>query len=119
LSLFVCLFGFFDDTAVRTCRPGSGPFGPRDGPSSYIKGHRLKYQNILFPNGMAAGVFGISMSHNDVGVLNMSNLTCHIMAGGLLPAVYGDSIFLIINHSTIICWYDLVGTPEENKLIRR
>jgi hypothetical protein len=96
--------------------------------SGYIKGHGLNYQNILFPNGMVAGVFGASMSHNDVGVLNMSNLTryledilhpAHVMAGGLLPAVYGDSIFLNINLSTIICRYDLVGTVEEQRLIRR
>ncbi len=26
------VFGFIDDTAVRTCRPGSGPIGPDDGP---------------------------------------------------------------------------------------
>jgi hypothetical protein len=77
---------------------------------------------------MVAGVFGTSMSHNDVGVLNMSNLTRyledilhldHVMAGGLLPAVYGDSIFLNINHSTIICQYDLVGPLEQQRLIRR
>ncbi len=68
------------------------------------------------------------MSHNDVGMLNMSNLMRyledilhpdHVMAGGLLPAVYSDSIFLNVNHSTIICRYDLVGTPEENMLIPR
>jgi hypothetical protein len=26
------VFGFLDDTNVRTCRPGSGPVGNRDGP---------------------------------------------------------------------------------------
>jgi hypothetical protein len=26
------VFGFINDTAVRTCRPGSGPAGPGDGP---------------------------------------------------------------------------------------
>ncbi len=96
--------------------------------SGFIKGHRLKYQNILFPNGMVAGFFGTSMSHNDVDVLNMSKLTCyledilypdHAMAGGLLPAVYRDSIFLNVNHSTIIYRYDLVGTLEEQRHIRR
>ncbi len=63
--------------------------------SGSIKGHGLKYQNILFPSGMAAGIFGTSMSHNDVGVLNTSNLTHyledilhpnHITAVGLWPA---------------------------------
>jgi hypothetical protein len=26
------VFGFIDDMAVRTCRPGSGPVGPEDDP---------------------------------------------------------------------------------------
>ncbi len=26
------MFGFINDMTVRTCRPGSGPVGPRDGP---------------------------------------------------------------------------------------
>ena len=68
------------------------------------------------------------MSHNDVGVLNMSGLTHyledilypdHVMRGGLLPALYGDSIFMNVNHSTILCRYDEVGTPAERRLIRK
>ncbi len=77
--------------------------------SGYLKGHGLKFQNVLFPNGIVAGVFGAAGSHNDVGVLNMSHLTEylvlfpeHTMAGGLLPALLGDSIFQNVNHSTII-----------------
>jgi hypothetical protein len=27
-----CVSGFINDLAVRTCRPGSGPVGPGDGP---------------------------------------------------------------------------------------
>ena len=38
--------------------------------SGYFKGHSLKYQMTLFPNGMVAGVFGAAGAHNDVGVLN-------------------------------------------------
>ncbi len=76
-----------------------------------MKGHWLKYQNVLFPNGMVAGVFGTSASHNDIGVLNLSHLQeyfeeilfpDHVMAGGLLPVLYGDAIFQHINHMTII-----------------
>ncbi len=96
--------------------------------SGYLRGHGLKYQNVLFPNGMVAGVFGTSLSHNDVGVLNMSRLTCYLeevlhpeysLAGGLLPALYGDSIFMNLNHSTILSKYEVVGTEEEKKLIRK
>jgi hypothetical protein len=75
--------------------------------SGYLRGHGLKYQNVLFPNGMVAGVFGTLLSHSDVGVLNMSRLTHYLeetlhpdysLAGGLLLALYGDSIFMNLNH---------------------
>ncbi len=96
--------------------------------SGYLKGHGLKYQNVLFPNGMVAGVFGTSASHNDVGVLNLSRLQEyleevlfpeHAMAGGLLPVLYADAIFQNINHTTIISRYELVGTLEEIEFLRR
>jgi hypothetical protein len=96
--------------------------------SGYIKAHGLKYQTTLFPNGMVAGVFGTSSNNNDVGVLNLSRLTQHlervlfpqfVMPGGLLPALYGDSVFLGHNYSTIISRYDPVGTVEEQRILRR
>ena len=75
----------------------------------------MKYQTTLFPNGMVAGVFGASMSHNDIGILNMSMLTRYmenilypdyVMDGGMLPALYGDSIFMHLNYATILAKYD-------------
>ena len=60
---------------------------------------------------MIAGVFGASASHNDVGVLNLSRIQDyledalfpnHVMAGGILPALYGGAIFQHLNHATII-----------------
>jgi hypothetical protein len=77
---------------------------------------------------MFSGIFGASMSHNDVGVLNMSTLTTymenilypdHVMAGGLLPALYGDAIFMNLNYATILAKYDLVGNVEVDNLIRK
>jgi hypothetical protein len=76
---------------------------------------------------MVTGLFGTPMSHNDVGVRNMWGLTCyleqilhpdHIMAGGLLLALYGDSSFINVQ-STVLCGYDKVGTPAEWRLIRK
>jgi hypothetical protein len=97
--------------------------------SGYLRGHGLKYQNVLHPSNMVTGVFGTSMSHDDIGVLNMSGLTHyleqilhpdHVMAVGLLlPAVYGDSIFLNVKYSTILCRYAEVGPPEEQRLIQK
>ncbi len=77
---------------------------------------------------MFSSVYGASMSHNDVGVLNMSMLSTymenilypnHVMAGGLLPALYGDAIFMHLNYATILAKYDLVGNAEVNNLIRK
>jgi hypothetical protein len=77
---------------------------------------------------MVAGEFGTALSHNDIGVLNMSGLTRYledvlhpdyVMAGGLLPVLYGDSIFMNLNHSTILSKYEVVGTEEERKLLHK
>ncbi len=96
--------------------------------SGYLRGHGLKYQTTLFSNGMFSSIYGASMSHNDVGVLNMSMLTTymenilypnHVMAGGLLPALYGDAIFMHLNYATILAKYDLVGNAEVDNLIRK
>jgi hypothetical protein len=142
---FCRVFGLLDNTNVRTCRPGSGPVGPGDGTgrprqnnayeilrafyrSGYFKGHGLKYQTTLFPNGMVARVFSTLGSHNDVGVLNLSRLTEYleqilfpefVLPGGLLPALYGDAIFQNVNHMTIIACYNLVGTIEEIEFLCR
>jgi len=77
---------------------------------------------------MIAGVFGASASHNDIGVLNLSRIQDYledvlvpnyVMAGGILPALYGDAIFQHLNHATIITRYDLIGTIEEIEFLRR
>ena len=77
---------------------------------------------------MIAGVFGASASHNDVGVLNLSRIQDYledvlvpnyVMAGGILPALYGDAIFQHLNHATIIARYDLIGTIEEIEFLQR
>jgi hypothetical protein len=46
--------------------------------SGYLRSHGLKYQTVLLPNGLFTGVFGLSISHNDLGVLNMSRLTRYL-----------------------------------------
>jgi hypothetical protein len=77
---------------------------------------------------MFSSIYGASMSHYDFGVLNMSTLTTdmenilypnHVMAGGLLPALYGDAIFMHLNYATILAKYDLVGNAEVDHLIRK
>jgi hypothetical protein len=60
---------------------------------------------------MFLGIFGALMSHIDVGILNMSMLTTYVenilypnyvMAGGILPVLYGDAIFMNLNYATIL-----------------
>jgi hypothetical protein len=37
------------------------------------------------------------------------------MAGGILPALYGDSIFQNVNHSTIIACFNLNNFAQEEQ----
>ena len=102
-----------DDTSIRTNRPGSDPFGDyemaprRQGAhfiqkafySGYFRGHGLKYQHILLPNGLYGSVWGASHSHNDVGIANLSGLEDYLFAvldedeNGNLPCALADGIF--------------------------
>jgi hypothetical protein len=64
----ICLF--YDDTMVRTCRPGGGPAEEGENAtrwntliqgafySGYKKCHGIKYQSLELPNGMCADLFG-------------------------------------------------------------
>ena len=102
-----------DDTNLKCCRPGSGPYGnyksaPRRFGSHYIqrafysgyfKEHGIKYQNVLLPNGLYGSVWGASLSYNDMGILNMSGLIEYLYlilkptSSGALPCGLGDGIF--------------------------
>ena len=102
-----------DDTSIRSCRPGSGPDGDYVGAprrfgahqyqkafySGYFKGHGLKYQHVLLPNGLYGSVWGASHSYNDIGIFNMSGLEAYlhsilsVSSNGRLPCMLGDGIF--------------------------
>ena len=109
---FLCAM-IIDDTSISTCRPGSGPMvnytsAPRrigayhiqrDFYSGYFCGHGLKYQHILLPNGLFGSMWGQSISHNDVGISNLSGMEDFMFAvleedeHGLLPCGLADGIF--------------------------
>ena len=102
-----------DDTNIKCCRPGSGPFGNYESAprrvgahllqksfySGYFKEHGIKYQNLLLPNGLYGSVWGASTSYNDMGILNMSGLIDYLYniltptSSGGLPCGLGDGIF--------------------------
>ncbi len=44
------VYGFIDDTAVRTCRPGSGPIGPDEGPGRPRRNHAYDIQRAFYRN---------------------------------------------------------------------
>jgi hypothetical protein len=96
--------------------------------SGYLRSHGRKYQTVLLPNGLFTGVFSLSISHNYLGVLNMSRLTRYLeeilfpdytMPGGVLPVLYGDAIFMNVNYSTILAKYDYVGNVKVDYVIKR
>jgi len=42
------VYGFLDDTAVRTCRPGSGPVGPGEGPGRPRRNNAYDIQRAFY-----------------------------------------------------------------------
>ena len=121
-----------------TTRPGSGPDGDctlaprrvgayyihRAFYSGYFRGHGLKYQHVLLPNGLFGSVWGTSQTYNDVGVANMSGLEDYLFAvleedeNGNLPCALADEIF---NESAVVMTTTLrEGADEdERRLYRR
>ena len=71
--------------------------------SRYFRGHGLKAQVLLLPNGMIGSIFICSLRHNDNGVQNLSGLNEYLVnilqpiyqqgQNLVYPAVYGDAIF--------------------------
>ena len=100
LYLVDILFGPFlcgmllDDTNINTSQPGAGPDGdyttaPRCAGSYFIqrafysghfRGHGLKYQHILLPNGLFSSVWGMATNYNNMGVANRSGLEDYMFA---------------------------------------
>jgi hypothetical protein len=77
---------------------------------------------------MFSSIYGASMSHDDVSVLNVNANNIHgeyslsqpyYGMGGLLPALYGDAIFMHLNYATILAKYNLTGNAEVDNLIRK
>ena len=99
-----------DEMNVNTSRPGAGPDGDysmaprcvgsyyiqRAFYSGYFRGHGLKYQHILLPNGLFGSVWGTATNYNDTGVANMSGLEDYMFAtlepdsNGNLPCGLAD-----------------------------
>lgn len=103
-------FGFIDDTSLKTSRPDDEPTRfynfihdiQRAFFSNYARGHGLKVQIVIFPNGMIGSVFIASLRHNDHGMMNMSGISSYLNQLldsislppiGLLPSLYADGIF--------------------------
>jgi len=81
------LFGFLDDTAIPTSRPGDtarrrGDFDldvQRSFYSGYFTRHGFKCQLVYLPNGLIGAVFIAEMRQNDNGVQNMSGLNNYLL----------------------------------------
>ena len=103
------VFGFIDDTTIRTCRPGGGPAEEGENAerysmllqeafySGYKKHHGIKFQTVELPNGMCANLFGPkSYRESDVDLLTASGLVpalFEVTRGGKQYAIYGDGVF--------------------------
>ena len=101
-----------DNTNIKCCCPGSGQFGDYVGAprrpgahyyqksfySGYFRGHSLKFQHMLLPNGLNDSVWGTSQTYNDTSIMNMIGLVeylCDILEPtppGDLPCALGAGI---------------------------
>jgi hypothetical protein len=103
------VFGFIDDTSIRTCRPGGGPAAEGENAErnsmllqesfyfGYKKHHGIKFQTIELPDGMCAHLFGPkSYRESDVDLLTASGIVpalFEITRGGKQFAIYCDGVF--------------------------
>jgi hypothetical protein len=106
------IFGFLDDFAIPTARPGGGPNArlrefahdiQRPFYSGYLRAHGLKAQVVFLPIGIIGSVFITELHQNDNGVQNISGLNNYLLEifagifiGGLFPCLYCDGIFAIL-----------------------
>jgi hypothetical protein len=84
------IFGFLDDFAMPTARPGSSASRRNDYESDiqrafcsgYLRHHGLKAQVVYLPIGIIGSVFITELRQNDSGLLNMSGQNDYLV--GLL-----------------------------------
>jgi hypothetical protein len=91
--------------------------------SRYFRGHGLKAQALVLPNGMMGSIYICSLRHNTNGVQNLSGLNdylvqllsplCRIQNQWVYPAVYGDAIFTPL--ATVTRPY--LNPNEEQKIV--
>jgi hypothetical protein len=105
------IFGFMDDLAMPTARPGNSSSRSHDYAqdiqrafySGYLRRHGLKAQVVYLPIGIIGAVFITELRQNDNGVQNMSGLNDYLvelltglLIGGLFPCLYVDGIFQVL-----------------------
>eukprot|EP00732_Lithocolla_globosa_P001779 Lithocolla_globosa_v1_NODE_970_length_3007_cov_25.984417.p2 type:complete len:161 gc:universal NODE_970_length_3007_cov_25.984417:745-1227(+) len=107
--------GFVDDKCWETCRPGGGPAEPGEDAerwdptiqrafyTGWLKVHGLKWQTLVFPNGMTGDMFGpASIRHNDRWMQRESKLNdrlSDVQSGEAKQFYsYGDAEFVLQSH---------------------
>ena len=109
------VFGFIDCMAHEACTPGTGPINDNEDRrpeaygtqraffTRYGKIHGLKSQIVILPNGMICHAWIHSVAQNDRGMINLSGLEEYMRdiltdirlgEGRMLPALFGDSIYM-------------------------
>jgi nuclease HARBI1 len=93
---------FIDTTFCKTCRP-SGPKIVQQAFYSRKKGHGIKFQAILFPNGIIGEIYGpISGRRNDRLIVRKSTINKRLsqcQAGRPIHYVcYGDGLYIVKSH---------------------
>lgn len=105
-------FGFLDDFAMPTARPGNSAQRANNYQldiqrafySGYLRWHGIKAQVVFLPIGIIGSVFITELRQNDNGVQNISGLNDYLLEllddtfvdDGLHPALYCDGIFAVL-----------------------
>ena len=71
--------------------------------------HGIKFQVVVFSDGMVGSIVGFTLRHNDNGVLNMSNLSYYLMS--ILTPIFDTETAVVFQeiHRDVIYWLTTRG----------
>jgi hypothetical protein len=111
------IFGFLDDFAMPTARPGSSATRRHDYESDiqrafysgYLRRHGLKAQVVYLPIGIIGSVYITEIRQNDSGVLNMSGLSCRVLDANNSEIGLASPDNVTSETACPLFWYGVVG----------
>lgn len=116
------VMGFIDGTQHKICRPGGHDDVQREVYSGHKRFHALKFQAVVFPDGMVGDLFGpVSGRRHDNFALRLSAVNERLAASQdgepSQYVIYGDAAYPILTH--IRCGFKGANLTNEQKNVNR